>query len=101
VRLSRPEPMSYGSAGVTPSCLTTVVLALVISADLIWPGDQSGCSALSSAPAPATCGDDMDVPVIAWKSSPGGPPSTKAGFGVVPARICTPGAVRSGLLTPS
>src|SRR4029079_16797980 len=89
------------SAGVAPSSLTTLVLAVVIMADLIWPGVQSGCSALSSAPEPAICGLDIEVPAIAWNSSPCGPVAMSTDLGVWPARICTPGAVMSGLLTPS
>ena len=44
---------------------------------------------------PATCGVDMDVPLRYWKKSPVEP---SAGSGVMPARICTPGAVTSGLI---
>ena len=43
-------------------------------------------------------GDDIEVPAIAWKYSPGGPAETSMGVGVLPARICTPGAVMSGLM---
>ena len=38
-------------------------MPLVMSADLIIIGDQSGCSCLSSAAMPATCGADIDVPL--------------------------------------
>ena len=44
---------------------------------------------------PATCGLDIDVPWIAWNSWPGAPMN---GVGLLPARICTPGAVTSGLM---
>ena len=37
---------------------------------------------------------------MAWNNWPGKPPSWVAGVGVCPARICTPGAVTSGLLMP-
>ena len=47
------------------------------------------------------CGLDIDVPAIAWNSSPWGPPATPTCWGEAPARIWTPGAVMSGLLTPS
>ncbi len=67
-----------------------------MSADLIIAGVQLGCAALTSADAPAECGLDMDVPPIAWNSSPGGPPTGLAGVGVIPARIWIPGAVTSG-----
>jgi hypothetical protein len=90
--------MSNASAGVFRSSLTTLVVAVVISADRIRPGLQSGCRALSQAAPPATCGDDIDVPAIAWNRSPGGPPAGDSGVGVCPARICTPGAVTSGLM---
>ena len=46
---------------------TTSVVAVVIRADLICPGVQSGCRATRSAADPATCGEDIDVPAIAWK----------------------------------
>jgi hypothetical protein len=58
----RPEPMSNGSASVAPSSLNTAPEAVVISADFTCPGVQPGCSARSSAAAPATCGLDIDVP---------------------------------------
>ncbi len=58
--------MSNGSAGVTPSSLTTACVDDVISADLIMPGVQSGCAALTRADMPAECGLDIDVPAIAW-----------------------------------
>ena len=47
------------------------------------------------------CGLDMDVPAMAWNSSPFGPLATSTCSGDAPARIWTPGAVMSGLLTPS
>ena len=97
-RSTRPDPKSNGSAGVAPSSLTTSWMAVVISADLIWPGDHSGRSAAIRAADPAMCGDDIDVPAIAWKYSPGGPSVLASGVGVWPARICTPGAVMSGLM---
>ena len=58
----RPAPKSNGSAGVVRSSLTTSVVAVVIRADLIWPGVHDGCLAISRMAAPATCGDDIDVP---------------------------------------
>src|SRR5262245_21271589 len=47
-------------AGVPPSSTS---VAEVISADLIIIGDQSSCRSFSSAARPATCGDDIDVPL--------------------------------------
>ena len=44
------------------------------------------------------CGDDIEVPAMARKYWPGGPPAGSSGVGVWPARICTPGAVMSGLM---
>src|SRR5215207_8487071 len=58
-------------------------------------GVQSGWAPTRSAPIPATCGLDIDVPWIAWNSCPGAPIH---GVGLLPARICTPGAVTSGLM---
>ena len=52
---------------------------------------------MSSAPAPATCGEDIEVPDCDWNSSPLGSPVAAAGVGVLPARMLTPGAVTSGL----
>ena len=44
------------------SPLLSVTDALVSSADLTIIGDQFGCFWMSSAPRPAMCGLDMDVP---------------------------------------
>ena len=54
-----------------------------------------------SAADPAMCGLDIDVPAIDWNSSPCGPDGMPTWRGDAPARIWTPGAVMSGLLTPS
>ena len=73
-RSIRPVPTSKGPAGVAPSSRKSFfVLAVVINADWICPGVQSGWSARRSAPAPATCGLAIEVPSIAWKSSPSRP----------------------------
>ena len=87
----RPAPMSNGSALVVSSSLSTSVIDVVIRADLIWPGVQVGCAAFIRIAAPATCGEDIEVPAIAMKYSPAGPPVMLSGVGVWPARICTPG----------
>src|SRR6478735_4565133 len=64
-----------------------------MSADLIFAGDASGSSPRYSAPRPATCGDDIDVPDL----------KPNVGFSLGPlcvaARIATPGADTSGLMT--
>ena len=67
VRSMRPPPMSNGSAGVVRSSLTTLVVAVVSSAVLMAAGVQSGWSAFSRRAEPATCGDDIEVPAMAWK----------------------------------
>jgi hypothetical protein len=71
---------------------------VVMIADLIAAGLQSGWTALRSPAMPATCGHDMEVPDSALKrtrrsskASPVGPASP-----VNAARILTPGAVISG-----
>ena len=64
--------MSNGSAWLTRSLSTTFWYAVVISADLAAAGVQSGWACLSRANTPATCGLDIDVPAIAWNSSPAG-----------------------------
>src|SRR5690242_3520674 len=61
---TRPEPMSNGSAGVVRFSLTTLVVAVVMIADLIWPGVQVGCRAFSRMAEPAMCGDAMEVPAM-------------------------------------
>ena len=48
--------------------------AVVTSAERIAAGDHVGCSWVSSAPAPATCGEDIDVPESAAKRSRGSHP---------------------------
>ena len=63
---------------------------LVIRADLIAIGDQSGCRSLSSAARPATCGLDMDVPLYRLNRLPAFP------GGATPARMSCPGAITSG-----
>ncbi|KAJ8430894.1 hypothetical protein Cgig2_003887 [Carnegiea gigantea] len=70
-------------------------------ADFMAAGLQSGCAALISAAKPLTCGHDIDVPEIMLKltcrvsiSSPVGPT-----LPVQPAKIFTPGAIKSGLST--
>src|SRR5206468_2314902 len=82
----------------TPSSLTTVCTAEVMSADLISSGVHVGCAALTSAATPAACGLDIDVPAIAWNRLPEGPFVMPVGCGVMPARTWMPGAVTSGLI---
>ncbi len=52
-----PAPWANGSPA-----LETVGRALVIIADLISDGSQSGWRAISRVPMPAMCGDAMEVP---------------------------------------
>src|SRR5690348_14381565 len=62
---TRPAPASSGVAGVTPSCRRTLPASAVpSSADSICAGPQVGCAATSSAAAPATFGEAIDVPVM-------------------------------------
>src|SRR4051794_39326562 len=67
VRSMRPPPMSNGSAGGLVSSFTTVVVAVVSRADLMVAGVQAGWTAFNRSAEPATWGDDIDVPAIAWK----------------------------------
>src|ERR671914_724033 len=100
--------MSNGSAGVAASSLSTpctsdpvpgiVVKATDIKADFTWSGVQSGCTARSSAPEPAVCGLDIEVPLMMLYS--GGPPGMVPSGEWKAARMSTPGAVTSGLMTP-
>jgi len=61
-----------------------------MSADLTIIGDQSGCRSMSSAARPATCGEDIEVPLSRLKSMP------FAVTGETAARMSTPGAMTSG-----
>src|SRR4051812_38184797 len=90
-----PEPASKGVAGVTPS-EPSAGTADVMSAELICPGVQSGCTALTSAATPAAWGEDMEVPAMAWYSSPCGPEATSMLSGELPASDSIPGAVIVG-----
>src|SRR5512141_3184148 len=63
LRSTRPLPTSSTVHGVVPSCSTPVRVAVVWMADLISIGDQLGCTARTSAPEPARCGEDIDVPL--------------------------------------
>ena len=47
---------------------------------------------------PASWGEDIDVPAMAWYSSPSGPPRMETCSGEWPATIWIPGAVTSGLM---
>ena len=81
------------------ACAGTVYVPVVMIADLIAAGLQSGWRALRSPAMPATCGhDSMEVPDSALKrtrrsskASPVGPTCP-----VNAARMLTPGAVMSG-----
>src|SRR5262245_15396385 len=54
-------------------------------------GDQDGCSAFSSAPMPAMCGDDIDVPDMKSHDRPW------FDGGATAATTSLPGAAMSGL----
>ena len=66
---------------------------MVISADCDCAGDQSGRACFNSAPAPATCGLDIDVPEMNPWTSASYEPDPSA------ARTSTPGAVIDGTIT--
>src|SRR5215471_4210268 len=71
--------------------MLSVVLAVVIIADLTSIGDQSGCLEIRSAAMPAMCGVAIDVPDSASHRLP-------AWFsGETAATMSTPGAMMSGL----
>src|SRR5829696_1586358 len=61
-----------------------------MNADLIIIGDQSGWSCFRAAPRPATCGLDIDVPLMMSNSRPWLP------GGATAASTSTPGALTSG-----
>ena len=63
-----------------------------MSADLIAIGDQSGWRSLSSAARPATCGLDIDVPLIEVEVA-----GRRLPAGETAARMSWPGAITSGL----
>src|SRR5262245_17190641 len=63
-------------------------VALVINADLIHIGDQSGCLLRDSAAIPEMCGADSEVPDSELKLLPVA--------GATAAMTSTPGAVMSG-----
>ena len=90
VRSTRPEPMSYQSAAV-PSLSVTSVTAVVIRADWACAGVQSGCSAATSASAPATWGLAIEVPEMKPHLTSLSMPSA--------ARMSTPGAEMLGLIS--
>ncbi len=70
--------------------------ALVISADLISDGSQPGCLAFISAPMPAMCGEDIDVPDMKSQLRP-----WLVG-GATAATTSLPGAAMSGFkMSPS
>ena len=73
-----------------PVNVSRTSVAVVISADLIAIGDQSGWSCLNSAAMPAMCGADIDVPLNRSNSRPRCP------GGATAARTSTPGAPMSG-----
>src|SRR4051812_32547756 len=65
VRSIRPDPWSKTPAG-DPSPRIRPWWAVVMRADLIWPGVQAGCRARRRAAAPVTWGAAIEVPAMAW-----------------------------------
>src|SRR2546427_680676 len=87
---TRPAPIRDTEYGVDPSGLASV--AVSIRRDLISATVQLGWSCLKIAAAPATCGEENEVPETGVASVP------------VPTsadKIATPGAVTSGLIAAS
>src|SRR5206468_11508299 len=91
-----PDPAANGPAGVVPSSSRTSGLAVVINEDLIAAGLHVGCSWVSSAAAPVTCGAAIDVPLIDWNSWPGRRTVLAVGHGGVVLRMLATRAVQSG-----
>src|SRR5436305_14177032 len=87
--------MSNGVASAPPRWIGLPALsnglAVVMRADLISIGSQSGCLDMSSAATPAMCGVDIEVPDSTSHKLP-------AWFcGDTAATTATPGAMMSGL----
>ncbi len=57
-----PDPKSNGVPAMGEPLLR-VCAAVVIRADLMAAGDHLSCRSVSSAPMPAMCGLDIDVPL--------------------------------------
>nr|CAB3456144.1 unnamed protein product [Digitaria exilis] len=78
-------------------------VAVVTSAESTAACDHDGCTDLTYAAAPVTCGHDMDVPemmlYLTLRSSTSSPDSDAMGDHA--ARMSTPGALMSGLSTPA
>ena len=98
-RSTRPAPKSNGSAGVTVSSLTHVGDRRGHQRRLDLPGRPVGCSALQQDRRAGDvrrrhrgAGDGLEV--LARRARR----RCSSGVGVLPARICTPGAVMSGLM---
>src|SRR5207249_3137686 len=87
---TRPAPIRDTEYGVDPSGLAFV--AVSIRRDLISATLQSGWSCLKIAAAPATCGEENEVPET--EDAPVPVPTAAD-------KIATPGAVTSGLIAPS
>ncbi len=105
VRSTRPPPRSKGSLGTVAGVValnlnTPAVFAVDISADLTSIGVQVGCTARTSAAAPATCGVDIEVPLSRPVSLlPFGSRQHEKSSRVqrdTAARTLTPGPVMSG-----
>ena len=53
-----------------PGLVTTLVVAVEVSADVIAAGAAPGLACSVSAAAPATCGDAIEVPLIVFVRPP-------------------------------
>jgi hypothetical protein len=81
---TRPAPAAYASSPLS-------LCEVLISASLSRAGGQSGCCWASSAAAPATCGEAIEVPSSSVYQPVSAVPPALA------ARMPTPGALMSGL----
>ena len=80
----RPPPSRSGLTSIPEA--VRIGAPVRTSADLTCAGVHVGCRCSSTAAAPATCGDDMLVPLSSTKPPPGAAEATSS-----------PGAVTSGL----
>ena len=97
-RFTKPLPTSqYGAFAVPVAALTGVAVAS--SAWRTWVGVRAGRACLSTAAAPAMCGEAIEVP-DAVVFSPGGHGPTTVPVESQVEEMSTPGAVTSGCTRP-